>query len=186
MNTKKILISNIKPNPKNPKKHDLERITNSVKEFGYVEPIVVDENNVILAGHGRLEALKELKEKEVEVIVKKGLTQKQKDKYLLLSNKLVERGGWDEDLLAGFDEVELLDVGFESEELMEIFSLNNAESVEVDEGSLMVIMVEPPEAPRLKERLAFYCDTIEEYNSIREFFKKGKSDLDKDKLLNLI
>jgi len=117
MNTKQILVSKIKPNPKNPKKHDIERITDSVKEFGYIEPIVVDENDVILAGHGRLKALKELKQEKVDVIVKKGLTEKQKEKYLLLSNKLVERGGWDMELLMERDIDELLEAGFSEQEL---------------------------------------------------------------------
>jgi site-specific DNA-methyltransferase (adenine-specific) len=121
MEIKKIKIEEIKPNPKNPKKHEVELIANSIKEMGYIEPIVIDENNVILAGHGRLKALKELKQEKVEVIIKRGLTKKQKEKYLLLSNKLTEKGGWDDDLLKEFDEDLLSDAGWDSEELDNIF-----------------------------------------------------------------
>ena len=91
----KLKIEDIKPNPKNPKKHSDELIEQSIKEFGVVAPIIVDENNMVLAGHGRLNALIKLGYKEIEVIVKKGLTEEQKEKYMLLDNKLTERGGWD-------------------------------------------------------------------------------------------
>ena len=121
--TKIIKVIEIKPNPKNPKRHLVEKISESIKEMGYVEPIVLDENNIILAGHGRLKALKENKIKEIEVIIKKGLTETQKEKYMLLSNKLVEAGGWDMDLLKDFDESLLSDSGFSDEDMDEIFGL---------------------------------------------------------------
>jgi len=131
--TKIIKVKNIKPNPKNPKKHWVEKISESIKEMGYVEPIVVDENNMILAGHGRLKALKENRVKEIEVIIKRGLTEKQKEKYMLLSNKLVEAGGWDLDLLKKFDESLLLDSAFSDEDMDEIFGLEIDEEFDVDQ-----------------------------------------------------
>ena len=103
MEIKKIKIKEIKPRPNNPKKHWVEKISESIREFGYVEPIVLDENDVILAGHGRLKALNEQGVDEVEVIVKRGLTEAQKDRYMLLSNKVCEAGGWDDELLEKFD-----------------------------------------------------------------------------------
>ena len=125
METKKIKIGEIKPHPKNPKGHEIELIAKSIEEMGYIEPIVVDENDVILAGHGRLKALKELKKEDVEVIVKRGLTEKQKEKYLLLSNKLTEMGGWNDDLLKDFDVDVLNDVGFDAKHLLRLYNLNN-------------------------------------------------------------
>lgn len=129
--TKVIKVKDIKPNPKNPKKHWVEKISESMNEMGYVEPIVVDENDMILAGHGRLKALKENRVKEIGVIVKSGLTQEQKEKYLLLSNKIVEAGGWNEDLLKAFDEELLIDVGFDDEEIDELFGLETVESFDI-------------------------------------------------------
>ena len=123
MKTKIVKIKDLKPFLKNPKKHWVEGISGSMKEFGYMEPIVVDENDMILAGHGRLKALKELKREEIEVIVREGLTEKQKEKYVLLSNKIVERGGWDYILLKDFEQDLLEEVGFESEEIDEIFEV---------------------------------------------------------------
>ena len=137
MEIQKVKIEEIKPRPKNPKKHWEEGLEKSIKEMGYVEPIVVDENNVILVGHGRLKALKKIGTKEVEVIVKRGLTEKQKERYMLLSNKIGERGGWDIDLLAEFDEKVLLGTGWESEELDEIFHIEEPKETEIDEGLLI-------------------------------------------------
>lgn len=117
----KIKVSELKENKKNPKKHDEELIKSSINDLGFVDPIVVDENNIIMAGHGRLKALKDLGEKEVDVIKVSGWTQEQKDRYLLLSNKSVESGGWDMDLLADIDKELLKQVGFESSELDKIF-----------------------------------------------------------------
>ena len=113
----KLKIEDIKPNPKNPKLHADDLIEKSIKETGYISPIVVDENNIILSGHGRLSALIKLNYKEVEVIVKKGLTKKQKEKYMLLDNKLTERGGWSAELLKEFSVEDLLEAGFETDDL---------------------------------------------------------------------
>ena len=127
MEIKKIKLGDIKQNPRNPKNHDVEGIKASMQEMGEVEKIYVDENDEIIAGHGRLEALKQLGKEETEVIVIKGLTREQKDKYLLLSNKLQERGGWNLDMLANFSEEELVRGGWENSELDNIFQLNIAE-----------------------------------------------------------
>jgi len=141
--TKTIRIEDIKPNPKNPKKHWVEKISESIKEMGYIEPIILDENNMILAGHGRLKALKENKVKEVEIIVKRGLTEKQKEKYMLLSNKLVEAGGWDLGLLKRFDESLLLDSAFNNEDMDEIFGLEIDEEFDIEQ-KLKEVLKEGP------------------------------------------
>lgn len=130
--TKILKINEIRPNPKNPKKHWVEKISESIREMGYIEPIVVDENKTILAGHGRLKALKENKAKEVEVIVKRGLTTEQKEKYMLLSNKIVEAGGWDMDLLKEFEESVLLDSGFSDEDMDQIFGMEIGDNFDVN------------------------------------------------------
>lgn len=126
MKLEKVKISQLKPHPKNPKLHADDKIAESIKEFGYTEPIIVDENNQILAGHGRLKALKKLGITETEVIRKTGLTEKQKEKYILMSNKLVELGGWNFDLLKNFDENLLKDVGFSDFELDDIFKVESS------------------------------------------------------------
>ena len=132
----KIEISRLWANPKNPKMHDDKLIKESIQDLGFVDDIVVDENNVILSGHGRLKALKELGTKdgtEIDVIRVSGWTQEQKDRYLLLSNKSVEKGGWDFEMLAQIDKELLKQVGFESQELDKIFKDLNKDDDEVPE-----------------------------------------------------
>lgn len=101
METKKIKVGDIKPFERNAKKHDEKQIKNvmeSIKQFGFVQPVVVDKDNVLIIGHCRLIAAKRLKMREVDAIVADGLTQEQVDKLRLLDNKLNE-SEWDMDLL---------------------------------------------------------------------------------------
>lgn len=112
INKKTVAIGDLKAHPKNPKKHDLNRIKSSIGEFGYGDPIVVDELNTVLSGHGRLEALKDQGFTEIDVQVLSGLTDKQKEKYLLLANRTVELGGWADELFKEFDKDILEAAGF--------------------------------------------------------------------------
>lgn len=102
MNIENIAIKDIKPYERNAKKHDERQIKNvmqSIKNYGIVQPLVVDKDNVLIIGHCRLIAAKRLKLKEVPVVRMDELTQEQVDKLRLLDNKLNE-SEWDFDLLA--------------------------------------------------------------------------------------
>ena len=111
MELKKIKIEDIKPYERNPRFNDdaVDAVKKSIEQCEYVSPIVLDENNVILAGHTRYKALKKLGYKEAECVIKQGLTEEQKKKYRLLDNKTNELADWDMDLLA--EELEGLDFG---------------------------------------------------------------------------
>lgn len=104
-------LTEIHPYPNNPRRNDqaVDAVAESIRQCGYVAPIIVDENGEILAGHTRYKALMQLGRNEAEVVVKAGLTNEQKRKYRLLDNKTNELAGWDFDLLA--DELEGLDFG---------------------------------------------------------------------------
>ena len=94
-------LRDLKPYPKNAKKHPQEQIKNvaeSIKEFGWQQPIVVDEQNVIIIGHCRYQAAKLLGLENVPVHVAKGLDENQANKLRLLDNKTNE-SEWDLDLL---------------------------------------------------------------------------------------
>lgn len=96
-------IKELKPYAHNPRNHTQEQvaqIANSIKEFGWTYPILVDENDEIIAGHGRLMAAKKLRLKEVPVISADGWTEEQKRAYRIFDNRLTEAAGWDEDFLA--------------------------------------------------------------------------------------
>lgn len=111
MEIQKIATKEIKPYKNNPRKNDsaVDAVVESIKQCGYVAPIIVDENNVILAGHTRFKAIKKLGWNEVGVLVKDGLTEEQKRKYRLLDNKTNELADWDFPLLE--EELEGLDFG---------------------------------------------------------------------------
>lgn len=93
MQITQILIDKLKPYSKNAKKHpknQVEQIANSIKEFGFNQPVVVDKNNEIIVGHGRIEAAKLLGLKEVPVLKLENLTEAQIKAYRLADNKLNE------------------------------------------------------------------------------------------------
>lgn len=92
----------LKPYDKNAKKHDKKQIANvaeSIKQFGFVQPIVLDKDNNVIIGHCRLEAAKKLHLDEVPCVMADGLTDEQVKKLRLLDNKLNE-SDWDIDLIA--------------------------------------------------------------------------------------
>ena len=103
MKIRKIRIEDIKPYRNNAKLHpisQIEQIKKSILEFGNNDPIAIDENNVIVEGHGRYQALKELGYKEVEIILLNHLSGEQKRAYILIHNKLTMNTGFDLDILS--------------------------------------------------------------------------------------
>ena len=93
-----IPIEDVIPYENNAKKHTDEDVTmtaNSVRRFGWRHPIDIDEENVILAGHGRLEAAKKLGLKEVPVLKHTDLSEEEKKAFRLADNKTSENSGWD-------------------------------------------------------------------------------------------
>lgn len=104
-------IDDIHPYENNPRKNDsaVDAVIESIKQCGYIAPIIVDENGTILAGHTRYKALKKIGITECDVAVAYGLSDEQKRKYRLLDNKTNELAEWDLDLLK--DELSDLDFG---------------------------------------------------------------------------
>lgn len=121
----KVGIDTIKEYEKNAKLHpkeQIEQIKKSIQEFGNNDPIAVDENNVIIEGHGRIRALKELGYKEVDVIKLTHLTEEQKKAYILAHNKLTMNSDFDIDLLNeeldNIIDIDMTDFGFEIDDFM--------------------------------------------------------------------
>lgn len=108
-------IALLKPNPKNAKIHSpkqIDQIVKSIREFGYTNPILIEERNMILAGHGRAMALEKMGVLKAECKRITGLTRAQKNAYLLADNKLADNGDWDYEMLA--EELKALnDIGFD-------------------------------------------------------------------------
>lgn len=98
---KKISTAEITPYVRNPRTNtdSVAGIAASIKEFGFLQPIVLDKNNVIVAGHTRFAAALKLELEEVPVVYADNLTDQQIKAYRILDNKLAEKSAWDFDLL---------------------------------------------------------------------------------------
>ena len=77
----------------------LVKLADSIKEFGFITPVLIDKNNTIIAGHGRVEAAKMAKLKKIPCVRVDGLTEAQRRAYILADNKITELGGWDKEKL---------------------------------------------------------------------------------------
>ena len=118
MEIKEWQIEEVKPYANNPRKNDdaVEATANSIKEFGWQQPIVVDKNGVIIVGHTRLKAAKKLKLKQVPVVVAENLTDEQVKAYRLADNKTGELAVWDKNLQKELDsiyDIDMTDFGFD-------------------------------------------------------------------------
>ena len=111
-------LEDLKPYENNPRFNDdaVEYVANSIKEFGFKVPMVIDKDNVIVAGHTRYKAALELGLKEVPCIVADDLTDEQIKAFRLADNKVSEKANWDYDLLdeelANILELDMKDFGF--------------------------------------------------------------------------
>lgn len=148
-------ISSLIPYARNARTHSeaqVAQLAASIREFGFTSPVVIDEDGGILAGHGRVMALRKLGVDEVPCIEASGLSEAQRRAYVLADNKLALNAGWDEEMLrvelgdlqglgldldlTGFDEMELEGLFDEPSETRGL--------TEPDE------VPEPPEEPRTK------------------------------------
>ena len=118
MQLKNADIDSIKPYKNNPRNNDdaVDATANSIKEFGWQQPIVVDKDNVIIVGHTRLKAAKKLGLKQVPIVVAENLTDEQANAYRLADNKTGELADWDFDLLddelADINNIDMTQFGF--------------------------------------------------------------------------
>lgn len=123
-----IPINDLKEYENNSRTHSEEQITqivNSIKEFGFTNPILIDNKNLIIAGHGRLLAAKKLDLKEVPTIVLNNLSEEQKKAYIIADNQLAMNAGWDFEMLKNeimtiADDIDLNLLGFNEQELANI------------------------------------------------------------------
>lgn len=109
----------LKPYKRNAKIHgeeQVEMIANSIQEFGFNNPILVDDSNGVIAGHGRLLAAKKLELEEVPCIYLSHLTEEQKRAYILADNRLAELAEWDDAVLdlelLNIDDIDMSAFGF--------------------------------------------------------------------------
>jgi site-specific DNA-methyltransferase (adenine-specific) len=138
-------LNEIKPYEKNPRRNDeaVEFVANSIKEFGFKVPIVIDSNGIIIAGHTRLKAAKKLNLKEVPCIIADDLNEEQIKAFRLADNKVGEIAEWDFDLLN--DELgDILDIDMENFGFELNFEDDEEKEIVEDE------VPEVPEEPKAK------------------------------------
>lgn len=119
-------VDALTPYDKNARTHSrgqLKQIAASIKEFGFTSPIIIDENKMILAGHGRYAAAKDMRLETVPCIMLEHLTAEQKRAYIIADNRIAENAGWNRELLAlEMTELDIADfdlgvLGFSDKEL---------------------------------------------------------------------
>ena len=127
-------ISGLLPYARNARTHSPEQIAQiaaSIKEFGFLAPVIVSEDNTILCGHGRFYAAQKIGLKKIPCIKESHLTEAQRRAYIIADNKLSLNAGWDNELLA----VEIADLqgedfdvsllGFDEKEIADLFADDN-------------------------------------------------------------
>jgi DNA modification methylase len=139
-----IAIGKLRPNPVNARRHSrkqIGQIARSIQQFGFVAPVIADDDGHILAGHGRWLAATELGLRRIPVVVVSGLSDAERRAYLLADNKLTENAGWDRSALA----TELHQLApLLSEAGLEI-GLTGFETPEID--ALMADLIDPEQDP---------------------------------------
>jgi len=144
-------VSTLIPYARNSRTHSDEQIAQiaaSIKEFGWTNPILIDGDNGIIAGHGRLSAARKLGHEEVPVIELKDLTETQRKAYIIADNRLALNAGWDNEMLT----IELNDLladnfaldilGFDPKELAALLEPEVVEGL-TDEDAVPDIPDEP-------------------------------------------
>tara|TARA_Y100001937_G_scaffold65715_1_gene89913 strand:+ start:5644 stop:6219 length:576 start_codon:yes stop_codon:yes gene_type:complete len=151
MKVLKTKIEDIKPYQKNPRKNQpVDKVAKSIKEFGFNNPIIIDKDNVIIAGHTRWKAAQKLNMKEVPT-VQVELTKEKAKMYRIIDNKLSEEAIWDKFLL----DLEVSDLPMEewdfefddnSDEVLEEINIErNTEGIQAtDQQKKLIFMYQDP------------------------------------------
>ena len=126
-------VDSLTPLVNNPRKHSKEQIAllaKSIEQYGFVNPILIDKNGVVIAGHGRLDAAKKLGIKDVPTIELGHLTEAQRKAFVLADNRLHDLSTWDEEAVQSILE-ELEEFDFDKE--LTFFDLESIEFEEPEE-----------------------------------------------------
>lgn len=198
-------IREITPYENNPRNNDsaVDAVAASIREFGWQQPIVVDKDGVIIAGHTRYKAARKLGLTEVPVVVADNLTEEQIKAYRLADNKSGELAEWDMDLLskelAGIG-MDMTQFGFEEEKLEEEIENKYTSAVNIPQYEVqgdappvpelyddakcrgMIEEINASELPETEKeflRVAAYRHVVFDYTKIAEFYAAATSECQK-------
>jgi len=136
-------IGEIIPYARNSRTHSEEQVAQiaaSIKEFGWTNPVLIDEENGIIAGHGRLAAARKLGHTEIPVIELTGLSEAQKRAYVIADNKLALNAGWDAEMLVNelrdLEGIDLTLTGFTIDEINALQPVDFDPATEEEQGKL--------------------------------------------------
>lgn len=142
----RVAVDKLIPYVNNAKQHSdsqVTKIASSIREFGFLNPVLIDASYNVIAGHGRILAAKKLQMDEVPCLFVEGLTDAQRKAYILADNRLSELGEWDMELVMG-ELAELDELGFDTE--LTGFEFQVEPEITDDEDDIP----EPPAEPRAK------------------------------------
>ena len=142
---KMIPVDKLVPYVNNARTHSQEQVNKlrgSLREFGFINPVIIDRDNNVLCGHGRLSAALEEGYKEVPCVYADNLTEAQKKAYILADNRYAEDAGWDEEMLrVEIESLEGMDfdvslTGFDDQEIADLFADGESTGAEDDDFDL--------------------------------------------------
>mgnify|MGYP001183832178 CR=1 FL=1 len=202
-----IQIEEIIPYSRNPRKNQhVDKVASSIKEFGFQQPIVVDNDKVIIVGHTRYLAAQKLGMKEVPIIIANELSKNQVKAYRIADNRVAAESQWDNELL----NLELLDLqkqeydldslGFEQNELDKIFNADdplfvapdqsfeeeapNVEDLIPSQVRMIQLFLNSESEPKFKEMVSFLQEKFDinnltdtVYKAVENEYNRSKTDL---------
>jgi hypothetical protein len=187
VNIEQVKIDKLIPYARNSRTHSdaqVAQIAASIKEFGFTNPVLIDETGSIIAGHGRVMAARKLAITDVPSIRLTHLTEAQKKAYIIADNKLALNAGWDEQMLAielgelGDLNYDLELTGFNSKELQLLLDIAEAERIYSDK-----ITVPTYEPKNKKPSVEDLYDDIKAMDLIADIKESKLSQAEKDFLM---
>ena len=176
----RVAVDKLIPYVNNAKQHSDEQVTkiaSSIREFGFLNPVLIDADYNVIAGHGRILAAKKLQMDEVPCLFVEGLTDAQRKAYILADNRLSELGEWDMELVMG-ELAELDELGFDTE--LTGFEFEVEPEITDDEDDVP----EPPTEPKAKlgdlyqlGRHRLICGDSTDVNVIERLMGGQKADI---------
>lgn len=175
MKIEQIATSKLVPYANNARTHSetqVAQIAGSIRQFGFNNPVLIDEQDTIIAGHGRVLAARMLELEKVPCIRLTHLTEAQRKAYIIADNKIALNSGWDEELLKlelqGMTDIEQLATGFTPEELNILFNgwqsdierMENIEPVDSAAKEKIVIKCSQEEHEMLREKITNLIDDL--------------------------
>ena len=179
MQIEKVATEKLIPYANNARTHSeaqVAQIAASIREFGFNNPVLIDEDSTIIAGHGRVMAARALELDEVPCIRLSHLSPSQRKAYIIADNKIALNSGWDEELLKleleGMTDIEQMATGFSPEELNLLFNgwqsdidrMDDIDAKDTTAKEKIIITCEGDEKEMLREKITNLIDDLGLHN----------------------